>query len=94
MKAIRAVIIVIFLAAVGIYGLAEYQEMANADPNRPQLVSETERIVVPCDYTEEDIMEGLSAYDEEDGDLTGGDSSGRAVPVYYAGDLPGYLRGV
>lgn len=71
MKAIRAVIIVIFLAAVGIYGLAEYQEMANADPNRPQLVSETERIVVPCDYTEEDIMEGLSAHDEEDGDLTG-----------------------
>lgn len=71
MKAIRAVVIIVFLAAVGIYGAAAYQENANKDPNRPRITSEEERITVPCDYTQEDIMGGLSAWDEEDGDLTG-----------------------
>lgn len=71
MKGIRAVIIIIFLAAAGIYGVAVYQENRENDPNRPNITSEEERIVVPCSYTEEDILAGLSAWDEEDGDLTG-----------------------
>lgn len=36
--------------------------------------------------TEEDIMEGLSAHDEEDGDLTGEILLGGLCPGYYAGD--------
>lgn len=70
MRIIRIAVVIIFVMAVGVYGWAVYEEQTQKDPNRPQITSETERISLSCSYTDEEIMEGLQAWDEEDGDLT------------------------
>ena len=42
----------------------------NRDPNEPEIVSDREILEIPCEYTQEQLLEGLTASDQEDGDLT------------------------
>lgn len=71
MKYIRAVVIVLFAAALGVFGYAEIRQYRNADPTPPELVCENSELHLSCSYSEEELMAGLSASDREDGDLTG-----------------------
>ena len=71
MKLIKIVLLLLLLAVVG------YQAKAyNNNPNRgnsgnePIISSEADEIQIPCQYTKEDLLQGLSAYDVEDGYIT------------------------
>lgn len=70
MKYFKIIVIVLFVAGVGLYAGALAKDKADQDPNRPVITSQKNEIEVPADYTEEQLKEGLSAWDEEDGNLT------------------------
>ena len=70
MKYFRIIIVVLFIASVGLYVGAVAKEKSEKDPNRPIITSQTDEIEVSVEYTEDQLKEGLSAWDEEDGDLT------------------------
>ena len=47
-----------------------FKENRDADPTLPSMSSDRDILEVTTDYTQEDLLEGLSAWDERDGDLT------------------------
>ncbi len=71
MKAVRTIVIVLCVIALGIYGAAWFVEQSREDPTRPTLTSDVEVLELPCAYSQEQMLSGLHAYDERDGDLTG-----------------------
>lgn len=71
MRYIRLVVILLFIIGAGIKGVAEVNEHFFTDKTYPVISSTSETIAVPCDYTDEDLLQGLSATDEKDGDITG-----------------------
>lgn len=71
MKFVKALVIIAFVAAVGVFSLAQFREWRGRDTSVPEITSDREVLEVTCDYTEEQLLEGLQAYDEKDGDLTG-----------------------
>ncbi len=70
MKYIRIAAIAILILAAGTYGLGVVKERREEDPSRPVITSDREILEISVNYTEEDLLQGLSAYDQEDGDLT------------------------
>lgn len=70
MRYIRILVIILFIASLGIYGAARIKEQATEDPTRPVITSDREELEVSTSYEESDLLEGLTAEDEKDGDLT------------------------
>ncbi len=70
MRIVRTALIIVFILSLGTFGISELLKMQNQDTSLPEITSDREVLEIPCDYTEEDLLEGLSAYDETDGDLT------------------------
>lgn len=70
MRIVRAALIIVFILSLGTFGISELLKMQNQDTTLPEITSDREVLEIPCDYTEEDLLEGLSAYDETEGDLT------------------------
>lgn len=70
MKFVKIFIIVFFIVSVTVFGSSLVKQFLSYDSTKPVIVSEAKEIEVPCDYTREEIMQGLSAYDETDGDIT------------------------
>ena len=70
MRIIRILLLICAVLAAGLFGVSEAIEWGKKDPSPPQLTSETDLIEVPCTYTRQDLMKGIRAWDEEDGDLT------------------------
>ena len=70
MKFVRTSVVIIFILALGAFGLSKVVYMRNRDTAVPVIASDREVLEIPCDYTEEQLVEGLTAYDEKDGDLT------------------------
>lgn len=70
MRIVRAALIIVFILSLGTFGISELLKMQNQDTTLPQITSDREVLEIPCDYTEQDLLEGLSAYDETEGDLT------------------------
>ena len=70
MRYIRILVIILFIASLGIYGAARIKEQATEDPTRPGITSDREELEVSTSYEESDLLEGLTAEDEKDGDLT------------------------
>ncbi|MGI6012029.1 MAG: hypothetical protein ACOX8H_11165 [Ruminococcus sp.] len=70
MKYVRIAVIVLFIASLGVYGASWVKERRNADFTVPQITSDREVLEVPSQYEEAQLLEGLTAYDEKDGDLT------------------------
>ena len=70
MKYVRIAVIILFVASLGLYGASWIREKQQADPTRPQITSDRKVLEVPCQYEEEQLLEGLTAEDEKDGDLT------------------------
>lgn len=71
MKAVRTIVIALLVIALGIYGAAWFIEQSREDPTHPTLTSDIDVLELPCAYSEEQMLSGLHAYDERDGDLTG-----------------------
>lgn len=70
MRIVRTALIIVFILSLGTFGISELLKMQNQDTTLPEITSDREVLEIPCDYTEEDLLEGLSAYDETEGDLT------------------------
>jgi len=70
MKFVKAFVISFFIISVMVFGGSLIKQFFNYDSSKPIIVSEMDEIEIPCDYTNEEIMQGLSAHDETDGDIT------------------------
>lgn len=70
MRIIRILLLICAVLAVGLFAVSEAIAWGKRDPTPPQLTAETDVVEVPCAYTREDLMKGIRAWDEEDGDLT------------------------
>lgn len=70
MKYVRVTIVILFIISLGLYGLSWVKEKQNEDPTKPQITSDREELEVPSQYEEPQLLEGLTAQDGKDGDLT------------------------
>ena len=70
MKFVRTIVIILFILAAAAFGISKAVELKNRDTSIPEITSDREVLEIPCDYTEEQLMEGLTACDAKDGDLT------------------------
>lgn len=70
MKFVRTIVIILFILAAAAFGISKAVELKNRDTSVPEIISDREVLEIPCDYTEEQLMEGLTACDAKDGDLT------------------------
>ena len=70
MRIVRTVVAVITILSFALFGITEVIRLVNRDTSLPEITSDREVLEIPCDYTEEQLLEGLTASDEDDGDLT------------------------
>lgn len=56
--------------ALAVFFLSTALEIIQNDDTLPEISCESETLEIPCDYTTEQLLEGMTAYDEKDGDLT------------------------
>lgn len=70
MKIVKMALIIVFALSFGIFGVSEVMELSGRDTSKPVITSDREVLEISCEYTQEQLMEGMSASDEEDGDLT------------------------
>lgn len=70
MRYLRTVIVILFIVAAVAFGYSEYRIKVNEDSTLPVITGSNEMLQLNCDYNESDLLTGLSAYDEKDGDLT------------------------
>lgn len=70
MRIVRTTVVIITILSFALFGVTEVIRLVNRDTTLPVITSDREVLEIPCDYTEEQLLEGLTASDEEDGDLT------------------------
>ena len=70
MRIVRMILIVVSILSLGIFGISELIRFSGRDTEAPEITSDRDVLEIPCEYTQEQLMEGLSAEDETDGDLT------------------------
>ena len=70
MTILKRTVIVIFCISLLIFIVAVVKELISSDSSIPEITSDRDVLEVPCNYTESQLLEGLSAYDQDDGDLT------------------------
>ena len=70
MKIVKTVLIGIFALSLAVFGVSVVLSFAGRDAAVPEITSDRDVLEIPCSYTQDQLMEGLSAYDEQDGDLT------------------------
>ena len=68
MRIVRTALIIVFILSLGTFGISELLKMQNRDTTLPEITSDRDVLEISCDYTEEDLLAGLSAYDETEGD--------------------------
>lgn len=70
MKAFSRLILILFILALGIFAFSEIKKVVHPLPSPPTITSSADAIEIPCDYTDEQILQGLQARGAKDGDLT------------------------
>ena len=70
MRLVKIGLMVVFILSAALFGVSEILELKGRDPDTPEIVSDRDVLEIPCAYTMEQLMEGVSASDEQDGDLT------------------------
>lgn len=70
MKIMKLMLIMVFVLSLAVFGVSELIELSGRDTTDPVIESDREVLEIPCAYTQEQLMEGMSASDKEDGDLT------------------------
>lgn len=69
-RLLRGFSIVALALAVVLFIAAYVVDYLNRDDTMPSLSFQTDTLEIPCNYTEEDLLQGVTAWDEKDGDLT------------------------
>lgn len=70
MKIVKMALIIVFVLSFGIFGVSEVLALGSRDMSDPVITSDRDVLEIPCEYTQEQLMEGITASDAEDGDLT------------------------
>lgn len=70
MRYIRIGTVVLFLIAAVIFGAAKWKGYASRNMSAPVISADSDSIEISVNYTEGDLLKGLKAWDEQDGDLT------------------------
>ena len=70
MRFFRRVVIAIFIASLAVYAGTNIYENKTTDTDPPQITSDTEVLEISVESDEDALLEGLTAYDNKDGDLT------------------------
>lgn len=70
MRFLRYIVIVVFCLSLVIFVSSIVKEYVNNDSSKPILESDREVLEISCNYSSDQLLTGLKAYDEVDGDLT------------------------
>ena len=70
-RLLRGVSIAALALALALFIAAQVNERMNRDDTLPTITTDSDTIEIPCDYTQEQLLAGISASDAKDGDLTG-----------------------
>ena len=70
MKILRMILLVFFLVTAAVYAGVTINERMHADNEPPVIKADTDEITVSVKATDEDLLEGMSASDNVDGDVT------------------------
>lgn len=70
MKIIRITVLVLFVLVLAFFGYAKFTEYRHIDSTLPTISGPKEPLKISCNYSDKDLLQGLTAYDEKDGDLT------------------------
>ena len=70
MKIIRITVLALFVLSLVFFGYAKIAEYRRTDSTLPTISGPKEPLKISTKYTDEDLLQGLTAYDEKDGDLT------------------------
>ena len=66
MKYLRILLFALLAVSIAAFGVAKVQEISARNAHVPVIESEDGTLELPCDYTEEELLAGVSAFDEED----------------------------
>ena len=69
MRILRLTVSLLFIAVLCLYIVFNVRD-ARRDKTYPVISFESEQITVPLDATADDMLAGVSAFDEKDGDLS------------------------
>lgn len=70
MRVLRGLIIVLFVVTTALFGVFFVKEKVSTDNTIPVITVEEELIEVSFNATDEELLQGITAYDEKDKDLT------------------------
>lgn len=70
MKIAKYVISIYFIISIGVFGISRWVIYADRDEQPPVLSCEEEEFSINCAYEEEQLLEGVTAWDKEEGDIT------------------------
>jgi hypothetical protein len=71
MRLLRIAVAVFTVIALAVFGVVYVRERFFSDTTIPQITVDSETLDVMATATDADLLRGVSAYDEKDGDLTG-----------------------
>lgn len=69
-RLLKALAVVALVLAVAVFAFAEVQEYMNRDDTMPVITADSDTIEIPCEYTPDQLLAGVTASDAKDGDLT------------------------
>ncbi|OUO46580.1 hypothetical protein B5F79_06565 [Olsenella sp. An285] len=70
LKLLRRVALAALALAVAVFVFAEVRELVSRDDTMPSISADSDSIDITCEYTTEQLTEGVTASDARDGDLT------------------------
>ncbi len=70
MRIARLLILIFFLITAGIFGWNEYQRISDEDTEPPVITASSDLITVTVDADDVDFLQGVTAADNKDGDVT------------------------
>ena len=71
MRFLKVFTVLITAVAAVVFAVAMVAEFLGRDDTMPQISAESDSLAISCEYTKEELLEGVTASDEKDGDLTG-----------------------
>lgn len=69
MKLLKGSLIALLIMMVLCYGTVTFMSLNESD-HKPVIKCTSDRLLISCMHTEADLLRGITAYDEEDGDIT------------------------
>lgn len=70
MRLVKIGLIIVFLVSAGLFCVTGLMKLGSRGDEKPVIESDGETLEISCEYTKEDLLLGVTASDEEDGDLT------------------------